>query len=171
MNPFRIQLLGRWHSPLVVHYAGESLATGLAQEMNQSAGNALPAHPSPELSDIRNFLGRLENRLAAIEAAERITPGPEPEPMPQPPAFPADSYVLNRESHAYHRTPVSAAAPGPEQRTVCGWRFGTPRCGLRASRTWYLRLHEIPAGTCYTKICRCKTERALAKASLESEAE
>ena len=33
VNPFKIQQLGRWRSPLVVHYAGEALATGIAADL------------------------------------------------------------------------------------------------------------------------------------------
>ena len=170
VNPFRIQSLGRWHSPLVVHYAGESLATGLAHEISRSAGGAAP-NPPPELADIRDFLCRLESRLAAIEAAEKVGPGPDL-PLP-PPQYPADSYVLNRESRAYHRTPVASCAPAAEQQTVCGWKFGTPRSGLRATRSWYLRMVEIPPGTPFAQICSrcCSTERALAKATADSEVE
>ena len=52
VNPFRTQSLGRWHAPLVVHYAGESPATGLAHAISRSAGGAAP-NPPPDCRHTR----------------------------------------------------------------------------------------------------------------------
>ena len=48
----------RWSSPLVVHYAGEAMPTGLAQDI-RTAASAAPAD-SAAVAALRRFTDRLE---------------------------------------------------------------------------------------------------------------
>ena len=135
VHPLRIESLGRWRSPLVVHYAGESLAVGLARELRSSVGDPAPAESSA-LREIRAFLGRLDRRLTTIESAEaELVPDSDIPPPPQPHA---DDIIRNTETGAYHRSRVPASAAPELQKTACGWSFVTRR---------YYRLTEIPADT------------------------
>ena len=171
VNPFRIQALGRWRSPLVVHYAGESLATGIAADVEWSVAGGVPNAVSLEIKAIKEFLARLEERLTVVETAEAEHPEPvgaaiEHTGRGSPALAPTvESYVINRETDAVHRTNTAADAPAAEQRSLCGWRFGVGRAAARSSRSWYLRADAIPTGTAWTSICRrcCNIERALAK--------
>ena len=110
VNPFRIQSLGRWKSALVVHYAGESMATGIAQEVRSGAAAARTdavAH-----SELRRFLERLEARLAALEAAPVPSPALSPAAdVTGPVVDSAEAYILNRDTGSVHRTLIAASAP------------------------------------------------------------
>ena len=163
VNPFRIQSLGRWKSPLVVHYAGESMALGIADEVSRHTAGSQPAAPSPDLASIEGFLRQLDARLQAIEAT---VDEPDAEQTRSHAALVTDDpYVINRDTKAVHRTEIASTAPAAEQQSTCGWRFGAGRSGQRGSRTWYLRVAEIPPGTSWRSICPrcCGVERQLAR--------
>ena len=164
VNPFRIQSLGRWKSPLVVHCAGESMAMGIADEVARLSAGSQPAAPSPDLASIEGFLRQLDARLQAIETAAEAEPDPE-QTRSHPAVVVDDPYVINRDTMAVHRTEATSTTPAVEQRSTCGWRFGLGRRWLRGSRTWHLRVAEIPPGTSWRSICPrcCGVERQLAR--------
>ena len=39
VNPFKIQAMGRWRSPLVIHYAGAAMATNIAADLGAGSGS------------------------------------------------------------------------------------------------------------------------------------
>ena len=140
-------------------------------DVERSVAGGVPNALTLEIKAIKEFLARLEGRLTAVENAEAEDPGPDgaaeehtgrgtPAPVSS-----VESYVINRETEAVHRTNAAVNAPAAEQRSVCGWRFGVGRAAARSSRSWYMRTEEIPTGTPWTKICPrcCKTERSIAK--------
>ena len=69
VNPFKIQTLGRWTSPLVVHYAGDALASGLAEDLRPAKSGLKSAH-----SAIVDLVDSLEQRIRQLEAL----PAPAP---------------------------------------------------------------------------------------------
>ena len=159
VNPYRIQSLGRWKSPLVVHYAGEAMSTGIAGDMRVAALPP-PDHASLATDELRRFLARLDQRLAALEAGDT---GPDPDPATasdQPAAQHGEDggIVYNTDTGAIHRTLVPASAPAEEQKTVCGWAFiGRPA----------YRCTAIPDTVHWKKVCpRCLySERMSMKAA------
>ena len=161
IDPFRIQSLGRWKSPLVVHYAGESLSTGLAGELSR----ALPSTAGPdaeELAELRRFVERLEwrpSQLQPIEPADRPTASASAAASATAPAL--DILVLNRDSGAIHRNPAETIH---EKKSYCGWYYAA-----RADSV----VSEIPAGISFKKICNycLRTERELARAEQLSDPE
>ena len=47
INPYKIQALGRWRSPLVIHYAGAAMASGLAADLVRAGAAAPDLNSSP----------------------------------------------------------------------------------------------------------------------------
>ena len=161
VNPFKIQAMGRWRSPLVVHYAGEAMATGLVGDMRSST---TAAAPMPGLSE---FLARLDRRISSLEgpmAPASSAEAPAICDTEPPPDDVTDPIVMNRDTGVYHRTRVSAQAPPQLQRSQCGWAFSTRR---------FTRFSSVPDGTVYTKICdRClPVERSISQGSMLSDIE
>ena len=69
VHPLQIQSMGRWKSPLVVHYAGDAMATGIAEVLHRcDAARSAPAPPAAQ------FLESIERRLAGLEARELRPP-------------------------------------------------------------------------------------------------
>ena len=161
VNPFKIQAMGRWRSPLVIHYAGEAMATGLVGDMRSSSTTAAP------MPGLTEFLARLDRRLSALEGPPIPTSSVEvPAILDSPTSTDdvIDPIVVNRDTGVYHRARVCPQAPPHLQRSQCGWAFSTRR---------YLRLATVPEGTVYTKICdRClPVERSIAQGSMLSDIE
>ena len=151
VNPFRIQSLGRWKSPLVVHYAGEALSTGLAREL---ATASAPLQPAPsDLDSLRQFIHRLDQRLAALETID----------VPQQPPLPADSttsrsLILNPTTRTYHATLMPLTSPPERLKASCGWKFATQKHSVCI---------ELPSRVSFTSLCsRCLyLEREAARAA------
>ena len=168
VNPFKIQSLGRWKSPLVIHYAGESMSSGVASDLRRAAppDTAIP-------SDLRLFLDKLDSRLQALELPVLPTDPVGPtasaaDALPPPPV--SLPIVRNRETGAYHR--IAHAAPdATSRRTVCGWHYEQRRFVRANDIVGHPRLGDIPTGTDFRSICpRClPSEREFAKATQESD--
>ena len=160
VNPFRIQSLGRWKSALVVHYAGESMATGIAQELQTSASGR---SDTAALRELRRLIGKLNSRLDAVEAAESaptdtvspLPPSSSSSTAPAPATDRSNAFILNRDTSKVHRSTVPRSSEPHLWVTVCGWSY--------ASRK-YTVLDDIPRGTHYSNICPrcCSFERSLA---------
>ena len=153
---------------MVIHYAGESMASGVASDLRRAAppDSALP-------TDLRHFLDKLESRLQALELPiGPIDPkGPAPSaagaPLPLPVPLPI---VRNRETGAFHRIAHEATEPS-SRRTVCGWHYEQRRFVRAKDIVGHVRLGDIPTGTDFRSICpRClPSEREFAKAAQESD--
>ena len=150
------------------------MASGMARELTTPAPGVVPGAAGSSLAELKAFLGRIDARVTAIEAVEPSAPVSLPSlaPVSTPPAFPADSYVMNRESGSFHRTTSHSDAPPSEQRTICGWTFGLRRRGNRGDHD-FSRFLDIPSDTPWTSICPkcCKWERDLKKACADSDVE
>ena len=71
VHPFKIQALGRWKSGLVVHYAGEALATNMATDLSSHA--AASSSSSSQVVDacsFREFAEVVNRRLANLETVD-----------------------------------------------------------------------------------------------------
>ena len=153
VNPFRIQSLGRWKSPLVIHYAGEAMSVGPARELTTSP----PPQPadSSAIDRIRTFLDRLDQRILALESVEVAA---------QPPIEPTDARTIihNPSTNVYHSSITPASTPIERRKTKCGWKFAT-------------QLHtmcpELPGRLRYTSLCpRCLfQDREVATAAEQSD--
>ena len=152
VNPFRIQSLGRWKSPLVVHYAGEALAHGLAGELARTAAETGPV--SAEIAELRRFVESVDRRLDRLELSEPAPHQPTASDSSTTPLQSApERIVINLESGVYHRTPASAELP----KSYCGWRY--------EHRRKFSFVDAVPPGTSWRLICGycLKDERELAK--------
>ena len=143
VHPDRIQSLGRWLSPLVVRYAGEALATGLADQLRSSAVSHSPAAESSALPELRKFMFRLDRRLEAVEAdrAERIRIAATAEAATDTRSEP---FVHNPDSEVYHRSLTDGSARPECRQTVCGWFFASRRHSWAA---------DIPTDVRWQQIC------------------
>ena len=137
VHPLQIQSLGRWKSPLVLHYAGDAMSAGIAGTMQQ---NSATRSDSASQAVHAQFLAAIESRLAGLEAASELRSLSVSAPSPQPPAATAPDLILrNSESGTYHRS-VSGAG-----KSYCGWAFGR--------RGKYSIVPDLPVGTAYNGIC------------------
>ena len=155
VNPFRIQSLGRWKSPLVIHYAGEALSTGLALELATSAPQPSVQPPAPA-THLQDFVDSLDRRLAALESLDDI-PAAAPTAT-RTVALDEPRLIKNDESGVFHASHTAPDGPLEQQVSVCGW--------------WYAkRPHSdpgsIPMQTPFKDICpRClRSERDFARAA------
>ena len=138
VHPLQIQSLGRWKSPLVLHYAGDAMSTGIAANLQRA--NAAPA-TAYQAAQAR-FLESLEQRLASLETQEPRPPAataPAAAPAQQQLAQHPETVVKNTESGAFHKT----IGGGP--RCYCGW--------VPSKRGKYRTVPDVPAETPYTSIC------------------
>ena len=131
INPYKIQALGRWRSPLVIHYAGAALATGLAADLFR-AGAAAQA---------------LNSSLRAP-----ALPDPVSSPLvPGPPSFASFAcggfFVENNENRCVHW------AAGAEEggRTRCGWLICYRRANVTSSLPVDAEFHRV-CGTCLPEL-------------------
>ena len=137
VNPFKIQSLGRWRSPLVIHYAGEAMAGGIAGDIKSSAASNSAGVPEC-LAELRRFLARLEERIDRLEPVDAVVPRPPPSAEVEAPV------VQNLITKVYHRTVARASDPPQTHKSVCGWVF--------AERV-FRRCAAVPAMVEYTKVC------------------
>ena len=71
LDPARIQAMGRWRSPLVLHYATEALSTGLVSLVERQRPTvSTSADAATEMAALRRLLTQLEKRVATVEALE-----------------------------------------------------------------------------------------------------
>lgn len=112
VNPFKIQTLGRWTSPLVVHYAGDALASGLADDLRPAKSGIKDAHRA-----IVDLVDSLELRIRQLEAV--------PAPVLPGDTWPDEgSYVCNSASSCWHYSLARPGWPAEYQRARCGWNYG-----------------------------------------------
>ena len=139
VNPFKIQAMGRWRSPLVIHYAGAAMATNIAADLGAGSG---PAQASAA-SEFATFASIIESRIAALE-----TPDPV---LLRPPTARGHrgegSFVTNSDTHVVHWSEVSKGGCHTAQKSLCGWFYLARR---------YTRSDTLPVGTNWKKVCdRC----------------
>ena len=100
MHPFKLQKLGRWESALVVHYAGEALASGLAHDVMSFARSSDVESSSQEL---RNLVSQISERLDALEEVS--------DPADLEDQSVGGRYVRNLETQAVHYTLADPSMP------------------------------------------------------------
>ena len=100
INPYKIQALGRWRSPLVIHYAGAAMASGLARDLSISD----PGPPVAE-TEASGVTGSLEICLPSNA---------------DPPEVQSSKglFATNPFSRAVHWPPSHSSG-----KTRCGWAF------------------------------------------------
>ena len=113
VHPIRIQAMGRWRSPLVIHYAGEAMATGLVRDMALSANFSTSSEA--RLARNEQFKNSVNSRLQALEDAN---PGEEPVPKIGARSL---AQVLCKTSQCVHLVPFGPS--GLADTTLCGWIF------------------------------------------------
>ena len=130
LDPARIQALGRWRSPLVVHYATEALSTGLAAIVGRSAVANPAVAAADTVAPLSRLVAQLQCRIAALEALEPAVPSAATAAPPVA-RLPLE-LVLNTDpnSGAVHRE--SGARAGA---SYCGWAFATRK---------HRRLEKLP---------------------------
>ena len=139
LDPARIQAMGRWRSPLVLHYATEALSTGLASLVERQRPTAsTSADVTTEMVALRRLLTQLEKRVATVEAleparAEAAALAAASHSRPPP------DLVQNTDSRSVHRP--SARRP---THAYCGWWWQGRE---------HRRLEAIPTDLNWRKIC------------------
>ena len=123
INPYKIQALGRWRSPLVIHYAGAAMATGLAADLGSVEPGPVRLGPSPptgETHSVEDFL---------VSAPPRVTP-----------VTSSGVFVFNVANECLHW----AAGTAPDCSTRCGW-------GLKPGRVRFV--NSVPIDVPFERIC------------------
>ena len=113
VHPIRIQAMGRWRSPLVIHYAGEAMATGLVRDMALSAN--VSSSSTARLAKTENFKNSVNARLQAVA---ETNPGEEQEPKIGTGSL---AQVVSKATQCIHLVPYSPS--GLANATLCGWVF------------------------------------------------
>ena len=146
VDPARIQAMGRWRSPMVLHYATQALGTGLAAIVERHMPLVQPrTDAAADTAAIRRWTASLDRRLAVLEALE---------PAPPPPFQPAPTHdiIENCDSGSVHRRSSRKFLS-----TYCGWKFEHKEH----------RLHlDVPPDTKWELVCAycLPAERVIAKA-------
>ena len=128
--------MGRWTSPLVMHYAGDAMAGGIASDLQSMQSPCSVA--SHELLEIFDALAA---RIQDLEA--------------KPPSIPAGdtlgeegAYICNLLTSCWHYTRARPSWPAEYQRANCGWFFMYTR---------YSRQVHMPGGSgSGSKLVMCK---------------
>ena len=113
VHPIRIQAMGRWRSPLVIHYAGEAMATGLVRDMALSA--TFSSSSKARLARTETFKNSLNARLESVTETD---PGEELEPKIGTGSL---AQVVSKATQCTHLVPFGPT--GLANTTVCGWVF------------------------------------------------
>ena len=142
VNAYKIQALGRWRSPLVIHYAGSALATGIVSDLHAAA---MPADFTALDSRLSAFMQRVEQRLNNLEAPPAPVVVPNPPPVMPDAAVQYQNYIKNKDTGVYHSQHVSSEPSPPK--AICGWAYGGRR---------YQLMEHVAEDVPYFKICeRC----------------
>ena len=145
VNPFKIQSLGRWASPLVIHYAGEAMASGVAADI-AAHGPVTFRRDSKLLWAIR----KIEDRIDALEA------GP---PIPTEPCRDSElsrpgRLLDNVETRVFHWSIYGHTHAEQHHKTICGWQDVKSRCKYGVHK--FACRSEFPANIKYNQLCdRC----------------
>ena len=122
VHPLRIQALGRWRSPLVLHYAGEAMATNVVRDLRRGSSNVLASGaPSPVTAEA---VARLNERLSALEAAAFVSP---------PVAAETAATIFHGASRCLHK--VAVLGSSMSDHTFCGWQFCDSEVALFTDQT------------------------------------
>ena len=68
----KLQKLGRWESALVIHYAGEALASGISQDL--AGHHRSCVQPLEQTQAFRDFVTKVSARLDALDSAFKSLP-------------------------------------------------------------------------------------------------
>ena len=97
---------------MVVHYAGDALATGLAQDLRPAKASSVDANAA-----LVSLVNALEQRIKDLESV--------PPPLPQGETWPDEgSYVQNVASGCWHYSLARPGWPSEFLRAKCGWAYG-----------------------------------------------
>ena len=118
VHPLRIQALGRWRSPLVLHYAGEAMASNVVKDLKRGNFNPLSTGPAAP-SDTAVIIERLCSRLSALEQNMAAT---------EPSTCEDEAVVVNVATQCLHKIVVSDTTHA--SRTICGWQFADEQIAL-----------------------------------------
>ena len=155
LDPARIQAMGRWRSPLVLHYATEALSTGLASLVERQRPTvSTSADAATEMAALRRLLTQLEKRVATVEALEpaRAAAAAAAADASRPPP----ELVQNTDSKSLHRPSARRAT-----HTYCGWWWQARE---------HRRLDAVPEDLFWKRICAycLPAEREIARVAHES---
>ena len=135
--------MGRWHSSLVVHYAGDSMALGLTDELSKNKSDASTAEPST-VTALADKITALTARLDEIITEDRAV-RQRVEALGLQDRRP--DFVLNMLTNSLHRSIDLYNPISTHVRTVCGWRYvGMPHQMLR----------QAPPNHPWRKVCEKK---------------
>eukprot|EP00971_Amphidinium_carterae_P349352 6490973-Amphidinium_carterae.1 len=122
----KIELLGRWRSPLVTHYAGLAPLADLAADLNR---RKLGHHLREVVEQVSSNMSLLQTRMASWEDKAQLWLDRERLSRQE---FQAEllsklmpKLVLNTGSGVLHKTESRRDDHPQDWKTVCGWRYGT----------------------------------------------
>ena len=152
VDPARIPAMGRWRSPMVLHYATQALGTGLAALVERHMPLVQPrTDAAADTAAIRRWTASLGCRLAVLEALA---------PAPPPPHAVTESrdIIENGESKSVHRRSALSRV-----KTYCGWKFEKRKHVLHfdvpADTKWELICaYRLPAERDIARLCNVRTE-------------
>lgn len=105
INPYKIQALGRWKSPLVIHYAMDGMHSGIADDLCREDSTR------SEAEDLKPVLDRMESRLSLLES------------RPLPTATVDGYFVMNKATKCCHWILDEVYTESHDARTPCGWQY------------------------------------------------
>ena len=163
MELFKLQLLARWASDVILRYVRESPLTTLTTDYLKSENGCsleeVLAQMQATTQGALDRIGSLDEtskRLLEQESALRRRVNELSKPVAASPAPPPPLYVENLKSGAVHRALLSADFAPSMWATVCGWRY---------AHSAFQRHSALACG--WFSICEkcCPHERAAARRS------
>ena len=127
LDPFKINLLARWRSPLITHYSKLAPLKALTEEFKRAASERTsstvsPSSRSDKLIDKRmatKVLKTIECQLQEYE--QRFTDLQDMITKVKNEA--SKKYVINRKTRLTHKILAGYEQVGPKAITFCGWPY------------------------------------------------
>ena len=126
INPYRIQAMGRWNSPLVIKYAGVSMTGELTSETSRAVGTASPvmsraiAIQDPGVkSTLKKMESQLDMHVDSTRALElRVKTLEETRVKTDKPLV-----ISNNVTGLHHRTVGEVGVQSHAYHTLCGINY------------------------------------------------
>lgn len=142
MHLYQVELMARWKSPMLIHYAQSAPLAKITQEFQQAKEGTdlsskldvirkqmdeLRTTPSASQStcDMEPRLAKLENDLTALDARTKHMIKEEITQVRQRWNLRPADFIFNNSSRTWHIVGIDGIGHHPETWTTkCGWKFG-----------------------------------------------
>ena len=124
MELFKIQLLARWESSVIMHYARLAPIKGVAQQtVTLKTQTRLPdiiKELQASVAEMRTKLDSMDVQTRAHLEDELAIDGADQDPSVDMVSLP---YLLNLDANSHHRLVTAMESMPSSWKTKCGWKF------------------------------------------------